>query len=145
MWNALSDVERPLRCGTPSPMWNALSDVERPLRCGTPSPMWNAISDVERPLRCGTPSPIRNALSELSELRGLGELVVLLLIFLTIRPFYGYLRIPLGCDWSANDFHTQRCHGVNCFQHAQPSEYYKFKRVNRIRPTPSVCLSVSKS
>ena len=91
----------------------------------------NALSDVERPLRA------------------LGELVVRLLIFLTIRPFYGYLRIPLGCDWSANDFHTQRRHGagsqtvlsrlknvapptllaVNCFQHPQPSEYYKFKRV----------------
>ena len=103
----------------------------------TESDTGNALSDVERPLRCGTPSPSRR--------RALGELVVRLLIFLTIRPFYGYLRITLGCDWSANDFHTQRRHGVNCFQHPQPSEYYKFKRVNRIHPTPSVCLSVSES
>ena len=98
---------------------------------------FHGVGHRERPLRCGTRSPSRR--------RALGELVVRLLIFLTIRPFYGYLRITLGCDWSANDFHTQRRHGVNCFQHPQPSEYYKFKRVNRIHPTPSVCLSVSES
>ena len=122
---------------------NALSRVTQAIFAFLKSSLlsWIYTTPFSRSRTQGTPSPMW--------LRGLGEGVV-----------------RLGCDWSANDFHTQRRHGagsqtglsrlknvappsllaVNCFQHPQPSEYYKFKRVNRIRPTrPSVCPCRSRS